>query len=828
MTVLSNWDNPNLPMYYNLVYNEVFGWHDGNGREYAILGSMAWTHFIEVTNPAAPVVRDSVLGTFGQCIHRDFKTYGNYCYGVADEGNSTLQVIDMSYLPDSVHVVYNSAQFFERAHNCFVDSASGRLYIVGSNTQNQGVIVLDIGTNPEVPTLLGSVNLGSYTHDLSVRGDTAYMNNGFDGFRIYDFVNPAAPVMLASLPSYPQQGYNHSCWLTEDGDYLVMCDETRNKSCKIVDVRNFGNLNITSMFRSALLFPDSTSIPHNPLVIGNYAVIAYYHDGVQIWDISNKSAPVHVAGYDTYPINTTYNDWYGAWGTYPFLPSGTVLGSDVHNGLFTFRVPFPFPYALTSTATTVPATCSYSPNGQATITPSGGTPPYSYQWSSGQTTQTAIALIPGTYFVTISDRYGYDIVDTIAVQGPLPIQLNIQVGAESCDGTADGAIDLHTSGGTPGYNFLWSTGDMVEDLNSLTAGTYSVIVTDAVGCVHHDTVSLSFLLPSPPAVAGNDTVICNDNLFIAANLPIQGVGHWEWVSGNGTIQNPNIPLTAVMNLQQGHNLLAWVVFDGQCSGVDTMDVYVSSTAFIFAGNDTAICASNLQLSGSTATNAQGMWSALPNTVAFNNPNLSNAVAAGLQPGQYQLFWSISDANCQAIDSMNVYVSRPPFAAYTFNANQLSVNFQNLSQYATSWHWNFGDGNTSVLQNPSHAYAQAGVYTVCLIATDTCGSDTSCQTLGLTSTGISSLQSPLIQVWPNPFSNWMDLVVAGTNSDVIQCKLMDLQGRTLWQSNAQPQNGAIQLRIDLPDLPSGMYFLDVRVGDWGTTSWSKVLPVIHQH
>ncbi len=828
MTVLSNWDNPNLPMYYNLVYNEVFGWHDGNGREYAILGSMAWTHFIEVTNPATPIVRDSVAGTFGQCIHRDFKTYGNYCYGVADEGNSTLQVIDMSYLPDSVHVVYNSAQFFQRAHNCFVDSASGRLYIVGSNTQNQGVIVLDIGTNPEVPTLLGSVNLGSYTHDLSVRGDTAYMNNGFDGFRIYDFANPAAPVMLASLPSYPQQGYNHSCWLTEDGDYLVMCDETRNKSCKIVDVRNFGNLNITSMFRSALLFPDSTSIPHNPLVIGNYAVIAYYHDGVQIWDISNKSAPVHVAGYDTYPINTTYNDWYGAWGTYPFLPSGTVLGSDVHNGLFTFRVPFPFPYALTATDATVPATCNYSSNGQATVTPAGGTAPYSYQWSSGHTTPTANGLLPGTYTVTISDRYGYDIVHSVTVTSPSALQVNVQVGAESCEGTADGAIDLHTSGGTPGYNFIWSTGDMIEDLNSLTAGTYSVTVTDSAGCIYSDTISLSFLMPRPTAYAGRDTVLCSNSLLISANVPIQGTGHWDWISGNGTIQNPNIPSTTVTNLQQGLNLLAWMVFDGQCSGVDTLEVFVSSTAFIDAGNDTVVCSSNLQLAGSASTNGQGMWTVMPNTVAFNNATLPNAVAGGLQPGQYQFFWSVSDANCQAIDSMTVFVSRPPFAAYTFNANQLSVNFQNLSQYATSWHWNFGDGNTSLLQNPSHAYAQAGVYTVCLIATDTCGSDTSCQTLGLTSTGVSSLQSPLIQVWPNPFSNWMDLEVAGTNSDAVQCKLMDLQGRTLWQSNAQPQNGAIQLRIDLPDLPSGMYFLDVRVGDWGTTSWSKVLPVIHQH
>ncbi|MEY3441962.1 MAG: hypothetical protein RLZZ519_243, partial [Bacteroidota bacterium] len=828
MTLLSNWDNNNLPNHYNITYNAVVGWHDGNGHEYAIIGSHAWTHIIDVTNPATPIVRDSVAGTFNQCIHREFQTYSHYLYGVADEGNSTLQIIDLSYLPDSVHMIYNSSQFFQRAHTIFVDSAAGRLYAAGTNTQNGGIIVLDIGTNPEVPTLLGSVNNQSYTHDMHVRNDTAYMNNGWDGRRIMDYTNPAAPVMLATMPSYPQQGYNHSSWLDEAGDYLVMCDETRNKSCKIVDVRNLGNVNVAAMFRSALLTPDTTSIAHNPFVVGNYAVVSYYHDGVQIWDISNRTAPVHVAGYDTQPNNTNYNDWYGAWGVYPFLPSGTLLASDIHNGLFVLRVPFPFPNALTATNTAVPAICSYSSNGQATVTPNGGTSPYTYQWSSGQTTAMATGLLPGTYTVTISDRYGYDIVDTVTVTSPSPLQLNVQIGAESCDGTADGAIDLHTSGGTPGYNFIWSTGDMVEDLNSLTAGTYSVTVTDAAGCVYSDTVSLSFLNPSPIAVAGQDTVICTNSLLVNANVPTQGTGHWDWISGNGTIQNPNIPSTAVVNLQQGQNLLAWIVFDGQCSGVDTLEIFVSSTALINAGNDTVVCSSNLQLAGSSSSNAQGMWTAVPNTVAFSNPSIPNAVAGGLQPGQYQFFWSVSDAHCQAIDSMTAFVSRLPFAAYTFNANQLSVNFQNLSQYATSWHWDFGDGNTSLLQNPSHAYAQAGVYTVCLIATDTCGSDTSCQTLGLANTGISSLQSPLIQVWPNPFSNWMDLAVAGTNSDVVECKLLDLQGRTLWQSNAQPQNGTVQLRIELPDLPAGMYFLDVRPGEWGTTSWSKVLPVIHQH
>ncbi|HEX2898567.1 MAG TPA: PKD domain-containing protein, partial [Bacteroidia bacterium] len=490
------------------------------------------------------------------------------------------------------------------------------------------------------------------------------------------------------------------------------------------------------------------------------------------------------------------------------------------NGLFVFRVPFAFPHPITAAITTAPATCSYALNGMATVNPSGGTAPYTYQWSSGHSSQTVTTLLPGNYTVTISDRYGYNIVETVTVTGPSPISVNVQVGAESCEGTADGAIDLHTSGGTPGYSFLWSTGDMVEDLNSLTAGTYWFTITDSAGCIYQDTVSVSFLLPAPPAFAGRDTTICSRSLLLNASLPSLGVGHWEWISGNGTLQNPNLPSTWASNLQQGSNLLAWVVFNGQCSGVDTLQVQVSSAAFIDAGNDTVVCTSNLQLAASAATNAQGAWSALPNTVAFSNISNPDAIASGLQPGQYQLFWSVSDAHCQASDSITVWVSRLPFAAFSFTPTVLTVGFQNLSQFATSWFWSFGDGNTSTLQNPVHVYAQPGVYNVCLIATDTCGRDTSCQAVGLTLIDQALPLQPKVEVWPNPFGNWIGLSVEGATAESLDCKLIDLQGRSLWQSTLELQQTQGEFRLALPDLAAGVYFLEIR-----TASWSKVVQLM---
>ncbi len=809
LTLLSRWDNNNLPINYNLVYNEVFGWANGAGQEFAILGSHQRTYFIEVTNPTTPIVRDSVEGTYPVCIHRDFKTYRHYCYGVADEGNSTLQIIDMSYLPDSVHVVYNSAQFFERSHNIFIDTTRGRLYAVGTNTQNGGVIIFDIATNPEVPTLLASVNLNSYTHDLSVRKDTAYMNNGYDGLKIIDFTVPTAPVTLATMPSYPQQGYNHSCWLTEDGDYLAMCDETRNKSCKMVDVRNLNNVNVAALFRSALLGPaDTTSIPHNPLVTGQYVCVAYYHDGIQIWDIANPASPQHAAGYDTWPTNTNYNDYYGAWGCYPFLPSGTVLGSDVHNGLYVFRVPFPFPRPITAQVSTVPATCSYTSNGAATVTPSGGTHPYTYLWSSGQTVANPQSMLPGTYTVTISDRYGYNIVQTVVISSPAPLQTNAQVAAETCLGTADGEIDLLPSGGTPGYSYLWSTGDMVQDLNSLTAGLYSVTITDSLGCTRVDTIPVSAQFLSPIADAGLDTIVCKNFLLMQAQQPLQGVGHWQVISGGGQIQNVNLPTTTVTGLQAGANAIAWIVYDGQCSDVDTLHIWVRSTALIDAGADTVACGPNLQLQGSSPGGGLGTWVAQPPSVSFSNINDPQASIGGLQVGQYQLYWSVTDGNCQAIDSCNVIVSRPPFAAFSYAIVGLNATFTNVSQYATTWHWDFGDGATSNLQQPSHSYAVDGIYSVCLIATDTCGSDTTCQGVNISTVGLAGQQLPQVQTWPSPTKGLLHVAVSGVLEDRIGFDVYDVHGRLV-------RNGdAVQVwTIDFADLPDGLYFLALHAGEW---------------
>ena len=332
--LLFHWDEDTLvgSQIFDNTYNEIWGIvHDQ--REYAIIGSTAGTHFFDVTTTQdiheVAFVAGKVQGP--EIIHRDYHDFKNYLYAVSDEGESSLQIIDFSTLPDSVSLVYDSSELFERSHNIFIDTATAKMY-----TTNGDIYSVE---NPTNPSFLYTTPLLS-CHDVYVQNDTAYINGGYDGFFIVDFsqttIENQTHELLGSLISYPDQGYNHSGWITSDGKYYVMADETWGMRMKMLDISDFSNIEVVSLFGSNV---DSNSIPHNQIIKDDYLYTAYYHDGLYVHDISNPMSPVLVAYFDTFLPNH-HNSYMGAWGVYPFLPSGKILLSDMQTGLYIFDVDY--------------------------------------------------------------------------------------------------------------------------------------------------------------------------------------------------------------------------------------------------------------------------------------------------------------------------------------------------------------------------------------------------------------------------------------------------------------------------------------------------------
>jgi choice-of-anchor B domain-containing protein len=328
--LLCNWsDSTNAPGNgAGQHWNDVWGF-TMHGREYGVIGGTNGLHIIDV---ATCEERAFHPGLAQNVIHRDYKTYRNYLYAVCDEGFSSLQVFDLSYLPDSIHLVYDRSAELTRAHTIFIDTARARLYAC-SATSRAGVFYnLQIFSlqRPDSPEYVAGLKNAISTHAVYARNDTVWCSNAYEGFEIISTKNPTIAPIIGGLISYPDRGYNHSSWIGYDG-IGVMADETFGKQVKVIDASDPEQVEVLSMFSPR--GNDTLSIPHNPYLLGRSAIVSYYMDGLQIYDLTDPRHPVQTGYYNTY-LGPRKQDYAGAWGAYPFLPSRKILVSDMQRGLF--------------------------------------------------------------------------------------------------------------------------------------------------------------------------------------------------------------------------------------------------------------------------------------------------------------------------------------------------------------------------------------------------------------------------------------------------------------------------------------------------------------
>lgn len=336
MNFLYNWTTDDMPASsaWGNVYNEVWG-YAADEREYAIIGTSGGTHFIDVTNTdeAEEVAFIQGYQTGPTVVHRDYHTMDNYLFMVCQEGVSKLRVADLSYLPDSVPVIYDSYDIIKGSHNIFIDTVQARLYAVtvykAGTSALTGMMILDI-SNPYEPVVLEELFQNEDVHDLYVNDGLAYLNRGTsEGMQVWDFTELPG-TMLGSITEYEGQGYNHSGYLTEDGNYYVMGDETHGSPLKMMDVSDPTDLQVIATMTSGV---NDLSIAHNQIIHDDKVYSAFYYDGIYIWSIEDPANPVLIGYYDTSEI--PHDDSFeGAWGVYPFLPSGNILVSDMQSGLW--------------------------------------------------------------------------------------------------------------------------------------------------------------------------------------------------------------------------------------------------------------------------------------------------------------------------------------------------------------------------------------------------------------------------------------------------------------------------------------------------------------
>ncbi len=192
------------------------------------------------------------------------------------------------------------------------------------------------------------------------------------------------------------------------------------------------------------------------------------------------------------------------------LPGGlyVVTVTDTHGCTATTSATIVNPSAIFANFITKNPLCYGDTSGRVDLIASGGTPPFSYVWSNGATTEDLINVGAGTYIVTITDSRNCAHVDSATITEPGQIFTSGVVKNVSCAGLADGFVDITAYAGTLPYTYLWSTLQSTEDIFSLPGGDYYVTVTDANGCQAVSLYTIREPLPLGVSIVKTD-VLCN-------------------------------------------------------------------------------------------------------------------------------------------------------------------------------------------------------------------------------------------------------------------------------------------------------------------------------
>ncbi|WP_144395023.1 choice-of-anchor B family protein [Pleionea sediminis] len=378
--------------------NDIWGHVDLNtGNEYAIMGVRNGATVFDISTPESPVEVGTISGA--SSLWRDIKVYQHYdsesdswkAYAyVTNESSGGVAIIDLNDLPNSISLVTNDSNV-DTGHNVYIsnvdhalniklDGTNPNLQLLGANRFSGSFHSYSLG-NPEALNVeANQSSFNGYTHDgasvtiTDARKDSDCFNGTefcsiFVDFNekemlLWDITNPADTRELSNVTYNDVSNsakYVHSGWVTEDKNFVLLHDEFDEQRAGLNStVRIFDITDLRSPTQVGQWTGPTRAIDHNGFVRGNRYYMSNYTRGLTILDITDPANPVEVGFFDTYsPSNN--DSFFGAWGTYPYLPSGLILVSDIDGGLYILR---------DNTKTQVSGSASFA---QSNLTLGGGT-----------------------------------------------------------------------------------------------------------------------------------------------------------------------------------------------------------------------------------------------------------------------------------------------------------------------------------------------------------------------------------------------------------------------------------------------------------------------
>ncbi|HEX5168908.1 MAG TPA: hypothetical protein VFW11_07025 [Cyclobacteriaceae bacterium] len=470
---------------------------------------------------------------------------------------------------------------------------------------------------------------------------------------------------------------------------------------------------------------NETSSSISGLAPGEYNVIVKDADGLELSLTGNISEPpaIVIAGSVTNEScggeNGSINlDVSGGSGSYTYTWTNAATTEDIGSlGAGSYSVTVKDEKGCTAdttfivenqsslsiTAATTMTGCGKT-NGALDITVSGGTAPYTYQWSNGATTEDLMNIGPGTYRVTVVDATGCTTEMAYAIKENNTLKLTYAVTQTTCLDDGSGAIDLMVQGGSQPYSYVWSNGSTTQDISGLTAGFYSVTVTDNAGCTSTIRISVT-----KKTFVVNEQVIqpaCGGSQGGSITLnPVNGVAPYTYEWSNGSTGNslsglePGIYTVKVTDATGCSRDLAYVITD---------PTGITSSATVT--NDQCNSQGNFSID-ITVTGGQG-----PYTYEWSNGETTEDLA-NLETGIYTV--TITDVNgCSTVREVEVtgsptwtcLIDQPSVEVLcSSTGNSLNTSISGADSY--SWTVESSDGQWAIASGastPSIEYTAGGI------------------------------------------------------------------------------------------------------------------------
>ncbi|HRI58178.1 MAG TPA: T9SS type A sorting domain-containing protein [Saprospiraceae bacterium] len=456
-------------------------------------------------------------------------------------------------------------------------------------------------------------------------------------------------------------------------------------------------------------------------------------------------------------------------------------------------------------------TCAGANNGSVTLALNGGTAPFTYSWSNGGNSATISNLPGGEYTASVTDANGCQIISTATVTEPAPYSpWTVETVSPVCANDATGSATVSISGGTTPYNFEWSNGQNSNTASNLTAGTYTVTVTDQNGCQKNTSVSLVALDIVPPTVSVQN-----------ASIPIGASGIAEvtlsvlaaQLADNCGVASSNISPNAFNCTQLGQHEVTVTVTDQSgltATATATVTVVDNSAPAVTCPANLIRCASenvvtyDAPVAVDNCLGNGGEWhleNGLPSGSTFPVGTTTQTYTytdAGGNIGACSFSVNVieqvelnnvsvtNDVNNQAVGAIDITVSGGG-APYTFKWTKDGLTI----------------GDTEDLTGLS-----SGNYTV--VVTDANGCIVTKTDIKVDNTTGTQEPSWLkgVRLQPNPTNGLTRIVFNQQIASMLEVSVIDATGRVLL--NEISENPAV-VTIDCSNLPEGMYVVRFSTG-----------------